>query len=133
MTSPGFLARGAAVLFLAASCVVAFATMAPDPREAMPLGATSVEPFEIRAEQVLPAPAAYIREERFTDIGGGRRKDLLGADLERLDRGGPKRHGFAGVRRHRGECHDAGGGEKQDRGATCQETRRSHVRLECPC
>ncbi len=60
-------APAAALVVLAASGVVAFATIAPDPREAEMLltRTATVEPLPIGAEQVLPGPAAYIREERF--------------------------------------------------------------------
>lgn len=73
------LARGAVVLVLAASGVVAFATIAPDPRaEALLLGTASVESMPIRAEQVLPSPAFYVRDERF------QRGDTLAGFLSRL-------------------------------------------------
>jgi len=72
--------RTTALLALAASGVVAFATIAPDPREAELLIArtASVEPMTIRAEQVLPGPAYFVREERF------QRGDTLGSFLARL-------------------------------------------------
>lgn len=72
--------RAAAVLVLAASGVVAFATMAPDPREEQMLLArtTTVEAVPILPEQVLPAPTSFVREERF------QRGDTLGAFLARL-------------------------------------------------
>ena len=65
---------------LAASGVVAFATMAPDPREEQMLLArtATVEPMPILAEQVLPAPTFFIREERF------QRGDTLAGFLDRL-------------------------------------------------
>ena len=72
--------RAVAVLVLAASGVVAFATMAPDPREEEMLlsRTTTVEPVPILPEQVLPAPTSFVREERF------QRGDTLGALLARL-------------------------------------------------
>jgi murein DD-endopeptidase MepM/ murein hydrolase activator NlpD len=58
--------------------VVAFATIAPAPGADILPSIASVEPVEIRAEQVLPAPAFYIREERF------QRGDTLAGFLGRL-------------------------------------------------
>jgi murein DD-endopeptidase MepM/ murein hydrolase activator NlpD len=79
MGTKGMLARGAAILVLAASGVVAFATIAPDPRAAaLLLGTASVESMPIRAEQVLTSPAFYVREERF------QRGDTLAGFLSRL-------------------------------------------------
>lgn len=67
------------MLVLAASGFVAFATIAPDPQaEAELLRIASVEPIEIRAEQVLASPDSYIAEERF------QRGDTLAAFLTRL-------------------------------------------------
>jgi murein DD-endopeptidase MepM/ murein hydrolase activator NlpD len=75
----GLLLKGAAVLVLAASGVVAFATILPDPyAEAQLLARASVEPIPIRAEQVLASPESYIAEERF------QRGDTLAAFLDRL-------------------------------------------------
>jgi murein DD-endopeptidase MepM/ murein hydrolase activator NlpD len=77
--SRGLLLKAAAVLGLAASGVVAFATIAPDPRsEAQVLTRASVEPIAIRADQVLPSPQTYIAEERY------QRGDTLAAFLGRL-------------------------------------------------
>jgi murein DD-endopeptidase MepM/ murein hydrolase activator NlpD len=75
----GLLLKGAAVLVLAASGVVAFATILPDPyAEVQLLTKASVEPIPIRAEQVLASPESYIAEERF------QRGDTLAAFLDRL-------------------------------------------------
>jgi murein DD-endopeptidase MepM/ murein hydrolase activator NlpD len=76
----GLVVRAAAVLGLAASGVVAFATIAPDPREAEMLLArtASIEPMPIRPEQVLPSPAYFVREERF------QRGDTVAGFLSRL-------------------------------------------------
>ncbi len=77
--SRGLLLKAAAVLGLAASGVVSFATIAPDPRgEAQVLTRASVEPIAIRADQVLPSPQTYIAEERY------QRGDTLAAFLGRL-------------------------------------------------
>ena len=57
MKLQGTLARSAVVCVLAASGVVAFATIAPAPGADILPSIASVEPVEIRAEQVLPAPA----------------------------------------------------------------------------
>jgi murein DD-endopeptidase MepM/ murein hydrolase activator NlpD len=66
MKIEGALARTAVVLVLAASGMVAFATIAPRPQLNAPLQPTaSVEAMPISADQVLPAPMSYIREERF--------------------------------------------------------------------
>jgi murein DD-endopeptidase MepM/ murein hydrolase activator NlpD len=78
MKLQGTLARSAVVCVLAASGVVAFATIAPAPGADILPSIASVEPVEIRAEQVLPAPAFYIREERF------QRGDTLAGFLGRL-------------------------------------------------
>jgi murein DD-endopeptidase MepM/ murein hydrolase activator NlpD len=62
----GMLARTALILILAASGVMAFATIAPRPQAEAPLlQSATVEALPIRAGQVLPAPGQYIREERF--------------------------------------------------------------------
>ena len=75
----GLLLKGTAVLALAASGVVAFATIAPDPRvEAQLLTRVSVETIAIRADQVLASPETYIAEERY------QRGDTLTAFLARL-------------------------------------------------
>lgn len=75
----GLILKAAAVLVLAASGVMAFATIAPDPQaEIELLRKASVEPIEIRAEQVLSSPDSYIAEERF------QRGDTLAAFLSRL-------------------------------------------------
>lgn len=71
--------RGTAVLALTACGVVAFATMAPDPHaEAALLRTATVESLTISADQVLPSPEFYIREERF------QRGDTVSAFLSRL-------------------------------------------------
>ena len=72
------LARVALVCVLAASGVVAFATIAPAPDAALLPSIASVEPVTIRPDQVLPAPESYIREERF------QRGDTVAGFLERL-------------------------------------------------
>jgi murein DD-endopeptidase MepM/ murein hydrolase activator NlpD len=60
------LARAALVLVLAASGVVAFATISQKPAASLPFPPTAlIEPLAIHPEQVLPGPAFYIREERF--------------------------------------------------------------------
>jgi murein DD-endopeptidase MepM/ murein hydrolase activator NlpD len=75
----GLLVRAATVIVLAASGVVAFATILPDPHaEALLLSKASVEAIPIRAEQVLASPESYIGEERY------QRGDTLGAFLSRL-------------------------------------------------
>src|SRR3954452_23932883 len=76
----GICARIAVVLVLAASGVVAFATIAPDPREAELLlaASSSTEPMPIRAEHILASPLSYIREERF------QRGDTVAGFLARL-------------------------------------------------
>ena len=75
----GLLFKAAAVLVLAASGVVAFATIAPDPHaEALLLAKASVEPIAIHPDQVLATPESYIAEERY------QRGDTLAAFLVRL-------------------------------------------------
>jgi murein DD-endopeptidase MepM/ murein hydrolase activator NlpD len=78
MTFQGTLARVAAVCVLAASGVVAFATIAPKSGVDALQSISSVEAVPISTEQVLPAPASYVREERF------QRGDTLAGFLERL-------------------------------------------------
>jgi len=82
MTPHAPLRRAALVAVLVFSgAVVAFATLAPSPEaEATLLWRPVVEPVALRAtdDAVLPAPAAYLREERFE------RGDTLAALLERL-------------------------------------------------
>jgi murein DD-endopeptidase MepM/ murein hydrolase activator NlpD len=81
MTPHAPLRRAALMAMLALSCaVVAFAAMTPSPEaEATLLRRAVVEPVALRAAHaVLPAPAAYLREERF------QRGDTLVALLERL-------------------------------------------------
>lgn len=78
MKLEGALARTALVCVLAASGVVAFATIAPVPGADILPSIASIEPVEIRAEQVLPAPAFYVREDRF------QRGDTLAGFLGRL-------------------------------------------------
>jgi murein DD-endopeptidase MepM/ murein hydrolase activator NlpD len=66
MKIQGTLARSALIVVLAASGMVAFATIAPREQANAQLQPTaSVEAMSIRADQVLPAPLSYIREERF--------------------------------------------------------------------
>ncbi len=66
MKLQGALVGGATILVLAASAVVAFATIAPQPEvEALLQRTASIEAMPIHAGQVLPAPSFYIREERF--------------------------------------------------------------------
>src|SRR5258706_430094 len=66
MKIQGALARTAVILVLAASGMVAFATIAPGPQMNAPFQSTaSIETMPISADQVLPAPMSYIREERF--------------------------------------------------------------------
>ncbi len=73
------LARALALAALAlSSAVAAFATMAPEIPAPGPLGAT-IEPVELRTgDSLLPAPAAFLREERF------QRGDTLAGTLGRL-------------------------------------------------
>jgi murein DD-endopeptidase MepM/ murein hydrolase activator NlpD len=79
MRFQGTLAQIAAIIVLAASGVVAFATIAPAPNAAALLqSVASIEAIPIRAEQVLASPASYIREERF------QRGDTLAGFLSRL-------------------------------------------------
>lgn len=81
MTPHAPLRRAALVAALALSgAVVAFATLAPSPEaEATLLQRPIVEPVALRAaDAVLPAPAAYLREERF------QRGDTLAALFGRL-------------------------------------------------
>jgi murein DD-endopeptidase MepM/ murein hydrolase activator NlpD len=81
MTLHAPLRRAALVAVLALSgAVVAFATLAPSPEaEATLLQRAIVEPVALRAaDAVLPAPAAYLREERF------QRGDTLAALFGRL-------------------------------------------------
>jgi len=79
MTFQGTLAKAAvAFCVLAASGVVAFATISPESGFDALKSVSSVEPVSIGADQVLPAPASYIREERF------QRGDTLAGFLERL-------------------------------------------------
>ena len=74
------LTRAAALaIFAVTGVVAAFATIAPAPDAPFPLTPQSlVEEVPIRAEALLPAPASYIREERF------QRGDTLPAFLARL-------------------------------------------------
>ena len=81
MTPHAPLRRAALLGVLAFSgAVVAFATMTPSPEaEATLLRRALAEPVALRAaDAVLPAPLAYLREERF------QRGDTLAALLERL-------------------------------------------------
>jgi murein DD-endopeptidase MepM/ murein hydrolase activator NlpD len=74
------LARSLALAALALSgAVAAFATMAPSTEPGPPPRSAVVEPIALRAgEALLPAPAAYLREERF------QRGDTLAGLLARL-------------------------------------------------
>ncbi|HYD58617.1 MAG TPA: M23 family metallopeptidase [Burkholderiales bacterium] len=73
------LVKAVAVLVLAASGVVAFATIAPDPHaELAQITRASVEPIPIHPDQVLETPEAYVAEERY------QRGDTLAAFLARL-------------------------------------------------
>lgn len=66
MKIQGALARTVVILVLAASGMVAFATIAPGTQMGEPFRSTaSIEAMPISADQVLPAPMSYIREERF--------------------------------------------------------------------
>lgn len=79
MTQLRMLSRTAAVVMLAASGVVAFATIAPGGADEPPVQPTATtEAVAIRAEQLLPSPAFYVREERF------QRGETLGRFLLRL-------------------------------------------------
>lgn len=71
--------KAVAVLALAASGVVAFATIAHDPQaEALLLSKASVEEIPIRPDQVLASPEGFIAEERY------QRGDTLAAFLAGL-------------------------------------------------
>lgn len=74
------LARSLALAALALSgAVAAFATIAPSAEPGPPPRSTRVEPIALRAaESLLPAPAAYLREERL------QRGDTLAGLLARL-------------------------------------------------
>ncbi len=74
------VARIAVIAVLAATgAVAAFATIAPSPEvELLLLRKSSVETLPIPLEALLPAPASYIREDRF------QRGDTLPAFLSRL-------------------------------------------------
>jgi murein DD-endopeptidase MepM/ murein hydrolase activator NlpD len=73
------LFKALAVLALAASGVVAFATIAPDPQaEVLALSKASVEAIPIDPAQVLAAPESYIAEERY------QRGETVAAFLARL-------------------------------------------------
>ncbi len=74
------VARIAVIAVLAATgAVAAFATIAPSPEvELLLLRKSSVETLPIPLEALLPAPASYIREDRF------QRGDTLAAFLSRL-------------------------------------------------
>jgi murein DD-endopeptidase MepM/ murein hydrolase activator NlpD len=75
----GLFLKGMAVLALTASGVVAFATIAQDPKaEALLLSKTSVEEIPIRPDQVLASPETFIAEERY------QRGDTLAAFLAGL-------------------------------------------------
>ncbi len=80
MRVQSILARTGAVLVLAASGVVAFATIAPDPREAeMLLARTATAgPLPLDGARVLAGPAYFVREERF------QRGDTVAGFLARL-------------------------------------------------
>jgi murein DD-endopeptidase MepM/ murein hydrolase activator NlpD len=74
------ITRAAAIAVLAASgAVAAFATIAPSPDAALLLAPMArIETVLIPADALVPAPASYIREERF------QRGDTLAAFLGRL-------------------------------------------------
>src|SRR5258708_99811 len=66
MKIQGALVGSASILALAASGVVAFATIASRPEvDTLLPGIASIEEMPLHAGQVLPGPAFYIREERF--------------------------------------------------------------------
>jgi len=73
------LARAVLVFVLTASGMVAFATIAPQPRTDVPLQTAIIEAMPLRAEQVLASPEVYIREERF------QRGETLPGLLSRLE------------------------------------------------
>src|SRR5258706_13899555 len=94
MKIQGALARTAVILVLAASGMVAFATIAPGPQMNAPFQSTaSIETMPISADQVLPAPLSYIREERF------QRGETLPGLLARLAVAGPEGPSLARLRR----------------------------------
>src|SRR5207302_877010 len=74
------LARAAVIAILAISGAVgAFATIAPGPdTQALPPTTALVETLSIRANDALPSPASYFREEPF------QRGDTLASLLSRL-------------------------------------------------
>jgi murein DD-endopeptidase MepM/ murein hydrolase activator NlpD len=81
MSKYGPLRRIAAIAALALSgAVAAFATIAPSPEDdALALRTAVIEPVTLRAaDMLLPAPAAYVREERM------QRGDTLTALLARM-------------------------------------------------
>jgi murein DD-endopeptidase MepM/ murein hydrolase activator NlpD len=86
------LTRAAAVaVFAVTGVVAAFATIAPAPNAPFPITPQSlVEDVPIRADARLPAPASYIREDRFqrgdTLPVFLSRLGLSGAEIERLTR-----------------------------------------------
>src|SRR5258708_5350991 len=93
MKLQGALVGGATILVLAASAVVAFATIAPQPEvEALVRRPASTEAMPIHAGQVLPAPSFYIREERF------QRGETLPGLLSRLGVGDADGARFGGWR-----------------------------------
>src|ERR1700704_6181288 len=65
MKLQGALVGSATIVALAASGVVAFATIAPKPGLEELIRTASVEAMPINAERVIAGPEFYIREERF--------------------------------------------------------------------
>jgi murein DD-endopeptidase MepM/ murein hydrolase activator NlpD len=88
----GTLKRSVAAIALCVSgAVAAFATIAPSPQGDLPATAALVAPVSIDAERMVqPAPAFYIREERFqrgdTLSGLLTRLGIANAQMERLVR-----------------------------------------------
>jgi murein DD-endopeptidase MepM/ murein hydrolase activator NlpD len=87
----GRIGRIAAVVTLAASGVVAFATIAPSSQRLAPLKTALVEALPIRPD-AAPAPKSYVREELF------QRGDTLPAFIERLGIENPHAARLAKVR-----------------------------------
>jgi murein DD-endopeptidase MepM/ murein hydrolase activator NlpD len=87
----GRIGRIAAVVTLAASGVVAFATIAPSSQRIAPLKTALVEALPIRPD-AAPAPKSYVREELF------QRGDTLPAFIERLGIENPHAARLAKVR-----------------------------------
>src|SRR5688500_19558110 len=92
MGTYGRLGRIAAIVILAATGVVAFATIAPSRERALePAKTPIVETLAIRLDAV-PAPKSYVREELF------QRGDTLPAFIERLGIEGPQAARLAKLR-----------------------------------